>query len=247
MILLKKLLECGASAPYHRMQKQMEYKENQLNANNNSNDNGNNNSTNGIASSSTAIENRKHNIDEMNRLDYNGDIVPDNATNHVENGRRKVGKKGSKISLNNDDNDNDKDDENERDKDIEDDDDDEEEDIEFYLETSIDLLKNTPLQWATVKGHLRTVWLLLLDGYSPNDKDHLGNNSLHLAAVNGHLQILKVLVEDGGHANIVNIYKNLPIDMATGALFFSLNYFIFIINIIIIIIIITTISIIIII
>lgn len=27
---------------------------------------------------------------------------------------------------------------------------------------------------------------------------------------------MKVLVEDGGHANIVNIYKNLPIDMATG-------------------------------
>ena len=58
--------------------------------------------------------------------------------------------------------------------------------------------------------------MLLLDGYSPNDVDSLGNNALHLAAVNGHLNVLKVLVDDGGNANIVNVYKNLPIDMATN-------------------------------
>lgn len=51
------------------------------------------------------------------------------------------------------------------------------EDIEHFLETSADLLKNTPLLWATVKGHLRAVWLLLLDGYSPNDRDHLGEKN----------------------------------------------------------------------
>ena len=92
----------------------------------------------------------------------------------------------------------------------------EEDDVEKLLETSVDLLKNTPLLWAAVKGHLRGVWLLLLDGYSPNDVDSLGNNALHLAAVNGHLNVLKVLVDDGGMANVVNIYKNLPIDMATN-------------------------------
>lgn len=92
----------------------------------------------------------------------------------------------------------------------------EEDDIEKLLETSVDLLKNTPLLWAAVKGHLRAVWLLLLDSYSPNDVDSLGNNALHLASVNGHLNVLKVLVDDGGRANVVNIYKNLPIDMATN-------------------------------
>jgi ankyrin repeat protein len=92
----------------------------------------------------------------------------------------------------------------------------EDEDAEKALETSVDLLKNTPLQWAAFKGHLRVVWLLLFDGYSPNDLDSMGNNALHLAAVNGHTQVLKVLIDDGGSANVVNQYKNLPLDMATS-------------------------------
>ena len=212
MILLKKLIECGASAPYHRMRKQLQRKEKQT-YNNNAN-----NSIGLAGSSSTAVENKKQDTDDINRIDDNGEIVLDNESNDAENRRRKDVRNGS-ILVNNDDNDNstisysmyhggnDKDDERDADG-----------DIEYYLETATDLLKNTPLQWATVKGHLRSVWLLLLDGYSPNDMDVLGNNSLHLAAVNGHFQILKVLIEDGGHANIVNIYKNLPIDMATGQL-----------------------------
>lgn len=77
-------------------------------------------------------------------------------------------------------------------------------------------LKNTPLLWASFKGHLRVVWLLLVNGYSPNDVDNLGNNALHLSAVNGHLSVLQVLVNDGGSANPVNFYKNKPIDMATN-------------------------------
>jgi ankyrin repeat protein len=92
-------------------------------------------------------------------------------------------------------------------------DDDEQEEEE---ETSKhDMMKNTPLLWAAFKGHLRCVWLLLWDGYSPNDVDDLGNNAVHLAAVNGHKKVLKVLVDDGGAATAVNFYKNRPIDMAT--------------------------------
>ena len=93
---------------------------------------------------------------------------------------------------------------------------DDEEDPEKALETSVDLTKNTPLLWASFKGFVRIVWALLIDGYSPNDLDSMGNNALHLAAVNGHIDALKVLIEDGGRANVVNHYKNLPLDMATN-------------------------------
>ena len=86
---------------------------------------------------------------------------------------------------------------------------------EEEIEALLPYLKNTPLLWAAFKGHLRIVWLLLTDGYSPNDVDDMGNNALHLAAVNQHERILKVLIDDGGSANAVNFYKNRPIDMAT--------------------------------
>lgn len=88
------------------------------------------------------------------------------------------------------------------------------EDPEKSLETSINLLKNTPLLWATRKGHLGVIWLLLVNGYSANDTDSIDNNCLHLAAAHGDIKILKVLIDDGGNANVVNHYKNLPIDMS---------------------------------
>jgi len=102
---------------------------------------------------------------------------------------------------------------------LEEEEEEEDEDDEFAfekrLETSVNLLKNTPLLWACVKGHLRIVWLLLIEGYSPNDLDEMGNNALHLAAVTGNVKIVKALIDDGAMPNLVNMYKNLPIDMAT--------------------------------
>jgi ankyrin repeat protein len=186
MLMLSKLLACGASAPYHRLLKEARLKGKKT-----------------VAGQGSLCNNdgKKTSEDQVQSADENDENpINDTSSNGLgdESGisDRSATKSGlisqSEVA--------------------------DEEDIELFLETSSNLLMNTPLQWATVKGHLRAVWLLLLDGYSPNDRDHLGNNSLHLAAVNGHLQILKVLVEDGGRANIVNIYKNLPIDMATGAL-----------------------------
>mmetsp|Transcript_10716 Transcript_10716/g.11558 ORF Transcript_10716/g.11558 Transcript_10716/m.11558 type:complete len:590 (+) Transcript_10716:31-1800(+) len=81
-------------------------------------------------------------------------------------------------------------------------------------DTTIDYTKNTPLLWATHSGHLRVVWLLLIDGYSPSDTDRMMNNALHLAAAYGDVKILQALISDGGNANAVNFYKNKPIDMA---------------------------------
>jgi len=97
----------------------------------------------------------------------------------------------------------------------EDDDEDDLVAVERRLETSVNLVKNTPLLWACVKGHLDCVWLLLVDGYSPNDVDDMGNNALHLAAAAGNRKVVKTLIDDGVKSTLVNIYKNLPIDMAT--------------------------------
>lgn len=82
-------------------------------------------------------------------------------------------------------------------------------------EIQANLYKNTPLLWASLKGHLLVVWLLLNEGYSPNDVDNSGNNALHLAASNGHVKVLKVLLDDGGNSNHINRYRNLPVDLAT--------------------------------
>jgi ankyrin repeat protein len=77
------------------------------------------------------------------------------------------------------------------------------------------LLTNTPLMWASYGGHLRIVWLLLIDGYNPDDLDPMGNSCLHLAASSGHDAVLQILVDDGANPFISNIYKNRPIDVAS--------------------------------
>lgn len=79
---------------------------------------------------------------------------------------------------------------------------------------STDYSKNTPLLYATQAGHTRVVWLLLADGYSPNDVDKMDNNAVHLASAYGDVKLLQVLINDGGNAGAVNHYKNLPVDMA---------------------------------
>lgn len=190
--MLTKLIECGASAPYHRMVKQAKQR---------------NESPNDAAYLALAShEGKRLSYDLAHNIVYRTDSTgPDNLIGTVDDNAstNKSNKMKSTLlcqeGMNNDN------------------------DSEVLLETSTDLTLNTPLQWSVVKGHLRAVWLLLLDGYSANDIDHLGNNSVHLAAVNGQFQILKVLLEDGGRADIVNIYKNLPIDMATGMLSSVLN------------------------
>jgi len=89
----------------------------------------------------------------------------------------------------------------------------EEDEDELGVDTATDYTKNTPLLWATFKAHLGVVWLLLMDGYSPNDVDDLNNNALHLAAASNNKKVTKVLIEDGTMPTAVNIYKNRPIDM----------------------------------
>jgi ankyrin repeat protein len=70
--------------------------------------------------------------------------------------------------------------------------------------------------WACYGGHLRIVWLLLINGYNPDDLDPMGNNCLHLAASSGHAAVLQTLVDDGANPFVSNVYKNRPIDVASS-------------------------------
>jgi ankyrin repeat protein len=76
---------------------------------------------------------------------------------------------------------------------------------------------STPLMWAVFHGKQRCVWLLLLEGYSPDDADEKGNGCLHLAAGSGHIGILQALINDGANPFLLNKYKNSPLDVALNS------------------------------
>lgn len=78
------------------------------------------------------------------------------------------------------------------------------------------LLKNTPLQWASLKGHHRAVWMLLCAGYSIGDVDEVGNTALHMAAVNSHAQTVRMLLANGANAHKRNKFSNVAFDVATS-------------------------------
>lgn len=76
---------------------------------------------------------------------------------------------------------------------------------------------NTPLQWASFKGHLRIVWMLLKAGLSPYDVDSCGNTSLHLAATGGSAPVLKCLMSEGFDLSQRNVYGNTALELADKA------------------------------
>jgi hypothetical protein len=73
---------------------------------------------------------------------------------------------------------------------------------------------NSPLHWASFKGHLQIVWCLLKLGLSPYDTDSCGNTSLHLAATGGNIEVLKCLMSEGFDISQRNIYGNTAYELA---------------------------------
>lgn len=180
--MAKRLLECGASEPYHRLSK-LE-KENKLKRLNRGPAGG--------ASVSTSVEEGVSAVTGEDGLPAGAGAVTTDAT--------AAGAAGDGTVV------------------VEEDeeDEDEEDHEERAEERRFNMLKNTPLLWSTMKGHLSIVWLLLVDGYSPNDVDDLNNNMLHLAAAGGFLKILKVGIENGGNLYGRNIYHNYPLQLASS-------------------------------
>ncbi|CAN0467898.1 unnamed protein product, partial [Ectocarpus sp. 12 AP-2014] len=78
-------------------------------------------------------------------------------------------------------------------------------------------MSDTPLHWSAYRGDLGITWILLKEGYSPNDMDNMGNTATHLAAANGHERVLDTLIRDGADVHRQNKFKNTPHDVANSA------------------------------
>jgi len=56
----------------------------------------------------------------------------------------------------------------------------------------------TPLHWASYKGHIKVVWILLKKGISPDiNIDMYGNTAIHQAAAAGKLDVMKCFLAYG--------------------------------------------------
>ncbi|CAM9304009.1 unnamed protein product, partial [Hapterophycus canaliculatus] len=78
-------------------------------------------------------------------------------------------------------------------------------------------ITDTPLHWSAYRGDLGITWILLREGYSPNDTDNMGNTATHLAAANGHERVLDTLIRDGSDVHQQNKFKNTAYDVANSA------------------------------
>lgn len=74
---------------------------------------------------------------------------------------------------------------------------------------------NSPLHWASMKGHLSIVWVLLNAGFSIHDVDSCGNSALHLAAAGGHKPVVTCLLSNGADLYGENYYGNAPLALAS--------------------------------
>ncbi len=83
-----------------------------------------------------------------------------------------------------------------------------------------DRLGFTPLHAAIRSNHFDCVYSLVEEGPCPppgaerNAATNDGNTPLHLAALLGHLHIVKFLISVGADANVMNLSKKYPVDVA---------------------------------
>lgn len=76
--------------------------------------------------------------------------------------------------------------------------------------------KYTPLHWASYKGHLKVVWLLMRSKLSAFDIDMHGNTSIHQAASDAQgLAVLKCFMSRGCDLGMKNARGHTPFDLAT--------------------------------
>ena len=74
---------------------------------------------------------------------------------------------------------------------------------------------DSPLHWASFKGHLPIVFKLLLHGVPLDDCDEQGNTGLHLAAAGGDVQTVLCQLNHGANLFGKNFFCNTPMDLGT--------------------------------
>mmetsp|Transcript_81983 Transcript_81983/g.171596 ORF Transcript_81983/g.171596 Transcript_81983/m.171596 type:complete len:499 (+) Transcript_81983:91-1587(+) len=75
--------------------------------------------------------------------------------------------------------------------------------------------KHSPLHWASFKGHLKVMWLLLRQNLSHHEKDQIGNTPLHLAAAGGSAECCKCLMAQGVDVFAKNDRGHTPFALCT--------------------------------
>lgn len=80
---------------------------------------------------------------------------------------------------------------------------------------SLPTVVNSPLHWASFKGHLHIVFKLLLHGVPLDDCDEQGNTGLHLAAAGGDVSTVLCHLNHGANLFGKNFFCNTPMDLGT--------------------------------
>lgn len=72
------------------------------------------------------------------------------------------------------------------------------------------------MHWASYKGHIKVVWLLLKNRVPALDIDMHGNTSVHQAASDEKgLEVLKCFLAQGCDIGVTNARGHTPLDLAT--------------------------------
>jgi ankyrin repeat protein len=74
---------------------------------------------------------------------------------------------------------------------------------------------DTPLIWASVRGHMNVIELLLSKGANLHDKDNDGNSPIIAASQYGHKEVVELLLSKGADPNNKNIIGDSPIIRAS--------------------------------
>jgi ankyrin repeat protein len=72
---------------------------------------------------------------------------------------------------------------------------------------------DTALYWATYTGYVGCMRILLDVGRANvNALSYRSRTALHIAAYTGHLEAAALLIERGAKVNLVNVYRETPLD-----------------------------------